>query len=402
VAASSRDQAEILYRQAEGFVLRTPRLRVLYKCLEGYRRIRHLKNRSRIQVFAADAKTGDGIIATLAVIEELHRHKDLTLYRTWRGKMRKRKGSQILTISTAGEPYSEFEETRQKIRQLPGAKRTDSFVRVASDQIVLHDWALPEKADVTDITLVKRANPFSAITSDSLQEDFDSPTMTINHWSRFKCNLPTRSVQSAINELEWSRSAVTEQIPEGQVIEVGLDVGWKYDSTAIVPLWPRDRAFRLLGPATILTPPRDGSSLNPKEIHDALAAIHERNPIHTVVMDITRAEETAQWIQDEIGCEVIEWEQSNAQAPVDYEKFMTGLRSGWLKHSGDRGLTRHVMNAVARMLPNGKVRFERATSTRQGGDQEARIIDALVAAAMVNAKVAADFGEDTEVLVAWA
>jgi phage terminase large subunit-like protein len=59
VAASSREQAEILYRQAEGFVLRSPRMHGLvhsdvqqakgkiktdvprFTCLEGYRRINH-------------------------------------------------------------------------------------------------------------------------------------------------------------------------------------------------------------------------------------------------------------------------------------------------------------------------------------------------------------------------
>jgi phage terminase large subunit-like protein len=60
VAASSREQAEIMYRQAEGFVYRSPRLRKIFKPQEGYRRVKCLLNGSRIQVFAADDRTGDG------------------------------------------------------------------------------------------------------------------------------------------------------------------------------------------------------------------------------------------------------------------------------------------------------------------------------------------------------
>src|ERR1051326_7694329 len=114
VAASSREQAEILYRQAEGFVQRSELKE--FRCQEGYRRIRCDSMFSRIQVFAADDRTGDGVIPTLCLVDELHRHRDMRLYRTWRGKIEKRRG-QIVTISTAGEPGSEFEQARERIRQ---------------------------------------------------------------------------------------------------------------------------------------------------------------------------------------------------------------------------------------------------------------------------------------------
>jgi len=401
VAASSRDQAEILYGQMKSFVRRTPRLHRLFngkpviRCFDGYREVEHFVTESTSKVYAADDKTADGVIFTLAIIEELHRHKDLRLYRTWTGKARKRKGAQVVTISTAGEPYSDFEDTRERIRQLPGAKRRGSFVRACSAQIVIHDWSVPPKADITDMRVVKQANPFSGITTESLQQDFDSPTMTLAHFSRFKGNLATRAISSAINDSEWSRALSKEKIPEGEPIWIGIDIGRVWDTTAIVPLWPRDAGFRLIGPAKILTPPRiSGERLSSDEIHRAILELHERNPIHTAVIDPFDASDTIEWLTDTIGCEVIEWTNRDESQTDDYEQWMTGLRVGWLKHSGDRGLTRHVFNAVARMLPNGKTRFDRAKSSRQGGDNDARVIDALVAAAMVNAKVAEEFGED--------
>jgi hypothetical protein len=68
-------------------------------------------------VFAAEAKTGDGVIPfPFAIVDELHRHDDLRLYSLWKGKLRKR-GGQILTISTAGEPETPFENTRDEIRR---------------------------------------------------------------------------------------------------------------------------------------------------------------------------------------------------------------------------------------------------------------------------------------------
>lgn len=398
VAASSRDQAEVLYRQAEGLVLRSPKIRKLFRCLEGYRRIRCDSMGSRIQVFAADDRTGDGVVPTLCIVEELHRHRDLKLYRTWRGKVKKRKG-QIVAISTAGEPGSEFEQTRARIREsAPEITRRTCFIRAAkTPQIVLHDWAIPEKANPEDLAVVKAANPFSGITVAGLREDRESPTMTLAHWRRFKCNLPTRSDGAAITEVEWAQAATRARIPARVPIALGLDVGWKWDTTALVPLWvgglreggTLTTGVRLLGPAVVLTPPRDGTSLHPDEIKRALLEIYRQNPIHTVVMDMTFAEDIAAFCRDELGATIIDHSQGNAQAALDYERFMEGLRTRGLRHAGDAALTRHAMNAVARMLPGGDVRFDRSSSTRQGGDQEARVIDGLVAAAMVNSDVVA-------------
>jgi phage terminase large subunit-like protein len=389
VAAASREQAEILYRQAEGFVLRTPHLQPHFKCLEGYRRIRCDDMGSRIQVFAADDRTGDGVIPTLCIIDELHRAHDLRLYRTWRGKLEKRQG-QIVTISTSGEPGGEFEETRERIRQqATDVNRRATFLRAASDRLVLHEWAVPEKGDVKDLKLVKAANPFSGVTPAMLRRKHESPTMTDQHWRRFVCNLPTRGERAAIQEAEWHAAATTEEIPVGEPIWLGLDVAWKWDTTAAVPLWIREPEFRLFGPARILTPPRDGTSLDPHLVEAALIQIHHRNPLHTVVMDTNRAEQLAEWIRSELGAEVIDRGQGNAFAAMDYERFMEALRLGHLHHSGDAELTRHALNAIARVLPHGGARFERPAQNRVSAEQDRRVIDALTAAAMAHTTAAA-------------
>ena len=391
VAASSTEQAEILYSQAEGFARQTPILTAVFRCLPGYRRIECESMGSVIQIRSADDKTGDGAIPTLAVLDELHRHRDLRLYRIWRGKLPKRKG-QIVTISTAGEPGSEFEETRERIRQqAPEVERQETFLRAMSTHLVLHEWAVPEDGDVEDIDLVKRANPFSGVTAEILAEKFGSPTMVLAHWRRFVCNLPTRADEAAIQEAEWADAATDEQIPAGEPVWVGLDVAWKWDTTAIVPLWWKSQEERLLGPATVLTPPRDGNHLDHRLIEDAFLAIHHRNPIHTVVMDITKAEQLADWLGDAIGCKVVERGQTDQFAVTDYERFMEAQRLGWLKHSGDAELSRHALNAVAKVRPNGGARFARPAAGRGNNAlQDQRVIDALIAAAMVHCVAVAE------------
>lgn len=405
IAASSREQAEIMYRQAEGFVLRSPRMVEPVKseiqkakgkkktevprfvCLEGYRRINHFGG-GRIQVFAADDRTGDGTIPTLAILDELHRHRDLALYRTWAGKLGKRAG-QIIAISTAGEPGSDFENTRELIRQRAESVTVKgSFTRAASPGMTLHEWAVPVNAAADDFHAVKAANPFSGVTVPKLRAKFTRATMTMQHWLRFVCNRPTRSDAAAIQEAEWRAAKVDAGIPRGVPIWLGLDVAWKWDTTAMVPLWWRDPHYRLFGPARILIPPRDGTSLDPRQVEITLLDIHQHNPIHTVVMDMSRAEQLGVWISDTLGATVVDRPQTNVFAAQDYERFMDALRAGWLKHSGDAGLSSHVYNAIVRLLPGGSSRFDRPIEGRVGSEQVRRVIDALSAAAMVHALAA--------------
>lgn len=386
VGAASAKQARIIYDQAEGFVERTPELKARFQCFGGYLRIKSLVNGGKgIEVFAAEKKTGDGVIPfPFAIVDELHRHDDLGLYSLWKGKLRKR-GAQILTISTAGEPETPFENARDEIRRRATKReRNGSHLRAEGPGLVLHEWMVPSDEDCSDMAAVKAANPLSTITEANLAEDFASPTMDLGDWKRLKCNRPTRSVATAITDREWEDAEVEHGIPDGATVDVGVDVAFKWDTTAIVPLWDGPE-YRLLGAPAILVPPRDGSSLHPDVIKDAFLEMQAAYNLQTVVMDMHRAEDIAAWVEDTLGVTVIDHAQGQSRTHVqDYEAFMEGLRNGTVRHSGDDGLRAHVLNAIARRLPGGDYRFDRPSQVRGNARaQDQRVIDALTAAAMV-------------------
>ena len=394
VAASSRDQARIMYRQAKGFLRRSQLddQGYWFEAFDGYRRI-DLRGPGRtkrgdvfgsIEVHAADADTGDGIIPyPFAILDELHRHRSLDLYETWRGKLDKRH-SQIVTISTAGEAGGEFEETREKVRQQTEVMALEpGFTLCRSDRIVFHEYALEEGGDMEDMVVVKRCNPLPSITVESLGAKRGSPTMSVAHWGRFVCNVPMRSGSAAIQEREWHDAATAETIPADADTWVGLDVGWRNDTTAFVPFWWRDDEFRLFAPATIIEPPGDGSSTHPNVIKRAFEQLLSLYRVSTVVMDMNRAEDIAAWISDQ-GLLVVDRAQTVKPQSEDYERFMAALRQGHLLHSGDGGLRQHALNAVIRLLPGGGAKFDRPAESRNKAKQSVRVIDALVAAAMVH------------------
>lgn len=392
IAASSRDQAEIMAQQAYQMVRSSPGMLRRFRIYEGYRRIQPIRpdhpnpGTRGIKVYPADVATGDGVIPyPLAICDEGHRHPDMRLYRLWKGKLKKR-GATIAMISTAGEPGTEFEQMRDAIRDSATLRRrAGAHGRYERRGVVMNEWMVATAEQATDMHEVKQANPLAAITEADLHDLFDSPTTDLGEWRRLKCNQPARALNAAVSEAEWDAAYLDLPLPEGMRIDVGIDVAWKWDTFAITPCWDAPMlGFRLLGPATILTPPRDGSMLHPDIVKAALENILDRNPVDTAVMDMQRAEDVAAWLETEHGVKVVDRGQGNALAAADFEAFTESLRDGTLRHNGHSGLRAHVMHAVARSLPGGKRRFDRPSQSRAGRRQDERVTDALTAAAMVN------------------
>jgi phage terminase large subunit-like protein len=409
VAAASARQARILYESAAAFVSRTPHLATRFNPQGGYLRIQSLVNGGwGIQVYAADKDTGQGIQPTLCLVDEGHVHRDLGLYRTWRGKLRKRHG-QIVMISTAGEPGSDFEMTRDAIRDGASERRHLGVcrVRVSSPRLVMHEFRVPSAEQARDLELVKAANPLSTITQAELADILDDATLDYGEdWLRQTCNLPARSSQAAITDADWDRAYTADRIPPGEPIWLGADFAWVDDPTVLQPFWMPRPEFRLLGQPEVLVPPRDRTMLDPQEVKDAFDRIHECNPVEVVVADTTKAQDTLLWMENERGVEVVDHDQGAGNQALEYERFMEALRGGgspdnnvqrepWLRHTGDPVLRQHVMNAVARRLSGDRRAFDRPRHARTSSKQDRRVIDALKAASMVHLVAVATQGRES-------
>jgi len=366
VAAASREQAEILYRQAEGFVLRSEMLHrpthspiaaakgkrktdvPRFLCLEGYRRINHHAG-GRIQVFAADDRTGDGIIPTLGLIDEPHRLPNLSLYRTWSGKLLKRDG-QLGTISTSGDPGSDFEETRARIReQADDVTRTGSFSRYVGKRIVLHEWALAPGADPEDMVAVKAANPFSGITVETLTEKYHSPTMTMNHWLRFVCNRPTRDVECWLGpngDAIWQSLLMPYKLRPGVPTYAGVDVALKHDTSAVVLIQKREDDGRFHAVSRIWTP-TDDTPVDVTDVMHFLRQVRNDYALKAVSFDPRFFDVSAKMLDDE-GLPMVEVPQSVERMTTIVGFAYTAIMGGQITHDDDEAFTRQVLNAVPR------------------------------------------------------
>ncbi len=386
VAAAAREQAMQLFLQAKGFADRDSRLEAIYVFQEGNRRIKCRHSGSRIQIKAADEKTGQGPIPNLAVLDELSFQRDMALYRTWHGKLGKRDG-QLVGLSNAGEPGHEYELFKDAVFDSADVEVRGPGYRIARRAgLVFFRHGLQSGDDLSDVDLVKRANPLAQITVEKLEAKRDSASMTPSQWARMTCGVTSRVAAHAVPPDLWA-GAPDAELPKGESCWLGADLAWSWDTTALVPLWCPEPTRRVIGRPTILVPPqREGEWLDPDVVRDAFRAIHRRNPIEVLVIDLAaEGRVIASWAEQELGCRVVAYGSTNEPQALARERWMEALREGWLHHPRDPVLTRHVMNAVARSCLGERYRFDRPSKTRQGGNQDLRVIDALVAGSNVHA-----------------
>lgn len=380
IGAAAREQAEIMLRQIRGFIHKSEDLLRLMDV--NRREVRMNDGEGRIRIMSSDADTGDGVIPTLALVDELHRHKNSDLYGVFRDGLGPRDG-QIITISTAGDDEdSALGQMRARAYALPTFEKagTYRYARSGNGAFAMHEWALEPDENRDDVAVVKTANPASWHTLEKLQIRRDSPTTTEWQWARFACGVWLQGENRVISPVEWAQCAAREPLgpPEGAVVRIGLDLGFSGDTTGIVVHW-FDDDVACLGAARILTPPRSrGVSLRKREVLEVLAALRDEYAANEVVCDPSRNAEVFADDLEDAGFEVVGHSQQPGPMAQAAERFYSAIREGKLRHPADPAFTRHVLNAVKRSTVEGAWAFVKESKSSE------KHIDALIAAAMVH------------------
>lgn len=386
VVAAARDQAGILLRQVTGFVRRSPQLRSRLKVVQ--REVRNDELDGRLRVLASDVDTVDGQLPTFVALDELHRHRRAELYAILRDGLGPR-GGQMVAISTAGDDEeSPLGRLRAAAYELPGLVRDGAHRRAVGGSFVFHEWALDSDDDVHDLTVVKEANPASWVTLDELRERHDSPSMTDWAWRRFTCGQWIQGEFGAFQALEWERCAMNGlTVPEGaRVPYLGVDLGWKWDTTAIVPVWivgggwseqrrqvrkpdpwGRGAAYvrewvrdetpetAIVGAPRVLVPPGDGSSLPVETVFEACAEMAGAHTAPTFVLDpLAGGEQLAQRLDAELDdARVVTHSQANTAMCRASQRLAEMVASGRIRHPDDPTLNAHVLACGVRQVGEG-------------------------------------------------
>jgi phage terminase large subunit-like protein len=419
-AAASRDQAARVLDALSGYVRRSPELSRLVRLKQREAIVE--RNHSFIRVLAADVDTSDGVTPTLAIVDELHRHRSGELAGLLRDGLGPRDG-RMLTISTAGDSEdTPLGKLRAAALELPGIVQegTHRYVR-SGKSFAFHEWALDPEADVENIELVKSANPASWITLEELRQRHDSPSMRSWQWKRFACGIWSKGEFGAFEPSEWAACADPKMvIPDNaKGPYIGVDLGWKWDTTAIVPNWSvgggwkeQKRQVRAgdawgrgaasvrewvrvegeqsayVGKPVILAAPGDGTSLSVETVFSACAEMAERWPGSTFVLDpMAGGEHLAQRLDAELeDVRVVTYSQAHGPMCRASQRLGEMIASGRIHHPDDEGLNKHVLACGVRQVGG---------SWRLGKQQGSKApIDAAVALAMAISAGIDDGGGD--------
>ena len=374
IAAASRDQASLMYDHAKGFVRRTPGLEDRLSVKAGYREIRRRDELGFIKVLASDADTADGVGPTLALVDELHRHKTPHLYQVFRDGLGKR-GGQLATISTAGDhDDTPLGKMRRAALELPDQRRAGFHLRAATKdaKFVAHEWAVPDGADTNDLDVVKDANPSSFVTVESLRERKDSPSMHERDWLRYACNQWVPYTDPWLPPGLWASCEERGvSIPDGAAVIVGVDVGVKKDSSAVVVVEAQpdeDAGYRLVE-CEVFKPAGDGTPLDLGLVEDAVRRVADRCQVLEVVYDRWSFERSAQILSDE-GLMLVDFPMTNSRMAPATQRLFEAIKTRSVRHDGDPVLRAHVEAGFLKPTERG----DRLTKGRA-----ARPIDALMA-----------------------
>lgn len=367
IAASSMNQAKILYRQARGFIrrnhLETAVDGLWFEAYDGWKRIDLRKENPRskrgtilgsLEVYGADAGGGDGVIPyPYAFLDELHR-QELDLYETWRGKLDKR-DAQLITISTAGAPGSGFEETREAIRG--GGKqrrRGRTFLRVTTPELVLHEHAVPADGDVNDIDLVAEANPFSGVTFESLTAKRAAVTMTDSHWRRFSCNIASQTGSDLFIDLgDWGRLGDGDGIPSEAQVCMGADGSRTWDTTVVAKATADGdridvdcRVFSVRAEVAhhVL---HEGGKIDFGDVEEFLVDQFDRFTVLETAYDPRYLERSMEIVDVRLPlASIIQVEPQSKHARDAYQAFFTAVVDGRIRHQNDPVIAAHLANCA--------------------------------------------------------
>jgi hypothetical protein len=113
--------------------------------------------------------------------------------------------------------------------------------------------------------------------------------MMLWQWRRFIAGLWGITEGGVLDAVSLRRCGGGEGLMPNEPCWLGMDIGWRRDTTALVPfVYEPDAPIgeqEVVGVPTIIPAPGGGRDTKPEAIIDAIKAIHTANPIEAIVFD---------------------------------------------------------------------------------------------------------------------
>lgn len=370
-AATTRDQARIVFKDAQAMARRRPEL-----CRElGVEVLAHdivqSSTASKFTALASDSNSLDGLNIHFAAVDELHAHKTREVYDVLETGTGKRPQSMLWSITTAGSDRAGicYEIRTYTTKVLSGVIEDESHFGII--------YTIDDGDDWTDETSWRKANPNWGV---SVQPDVVAQLAAkAMQMPAAQANFKTKHLDVWVNADQawmdmraWDRCADPDLSIEqfaGETCYVGLDLASKTDIAARIAIFTRQidgvthyylfgryflpeqavedgrnsqyRGWQLQDLLTVTS----GDVLDFQAVEDDVIALSSAHQVVEVAYDPWQAQQLAQRLQAN-GATTVEYRNTvgNFSAPMKELDALT--RAGRLHHNGDPILTWMVSNVV--------------------------------------------------------
>jgi len=335
-----------------------------------------------------EAKGGssvEGKDPTLILVEELHRHSDngaavgTLVSKTVKAAARKQTVKVVIgtTAGTNRDSYlgrleAMVLDTGSGARVQRDLRPGEYYTRAidGEQETIAHIWAVPEHitppplavkdGDLLDAYLleVKKANPADWISPKALKRVWKA-LGRLGRWQFIRQNA-NQWVTAGFGALDrgqwWACHAEGCTIPAGPgvVVCVGLDRGYKWASTAIVPVWkPPIGKVRVAGAVIIDSLPESGIRRT-RDVGDILEVMHERWPDMVVVFDRAQGGgDVAEELEEKHGLTIVDHSQGTAFdiASMKLGEYVEGTK---IEHDGNEKFSNQVLSAIMQPTAGGR------------------------------------------------
>ena len=360
VAASEKEQARIIFGEARRMVEQSE----LSREVQLYRDSIYVPaSQSVLRVVSAEAYSKEGYNPSRVILDELHAHRDRSLYDVFSLAMGNRGSlASLVAVTTAGLK-SDHTGSDSIAYQLYQYGRKVVSGEVVDPSFFMAWWEAPERLKHDDPEAWRLANPgFDDLVA---SKDFASAVLTTPEaeFRTKRLNMWVNTKQNWLPPATWSNLAEDDvRLEPGDEYVLGFDGSWKNDCTAVVAvIKPRHeddvyRVFRVASWERSLTD--DDSWVVDKQlvVNTVLDFVCANPGCIEIVADTSYwQDEIYQWAQ--AGLPVVEYLQTLNRLVPATAKLYEGIMAGKIRHDGDGAMQRHLDNCILKMDSKGGSRL---------------------------------------------
>ena len=367
--ATTRDQARIVFGDAQQMVRLSPDLRRHYGMEISAHNINILMQGSKFEPLSAEGSTLDGLNIHLGIIDELHAHKTRTVYDVVETGTGKRDQSLLWVITTAGSDRSGicYEVRGFVTKVLDGVIQDDSQFGVIYGLDDDDDWATEDSLKKANpnwgvsvrpevvLPLMAKALQMASATNNFLTKHLnrwvnaDTAWMDMRAWDRCKCELTLDDFA-------------------GEPCHIGLDLASKVDFAALILVFRRENEYYAFlrsylpentiyraenaqyqgwhNDGRIISTP--GDVIDYSAIENDLIELNSRFQVEEIAYDPWQALQLSTRMTEQ-GLQMVEMRATVANFSEPMKQLQALVLSGKFKHDGDPVLAWMASNVVGHL-----------------------------------------------------